>query len=451
MAFRDGETAKQIACESDGNIEYWTCSKCGTLFSDAEGKTEITAPVTVAALGHDFGEWTQTKAPTCTEAGVETHTCSRCDATETRTVAALGHDYDAVVTEPTYTEGGYTTHTCSRCGDSYTDSQTDALGLTINTHPASTSATLGSNATFKVVAYGTDLTYEWQYQKPGESNWNKVRASGGNSATFVQTNVEARHDGYQFRCKVAGSGTTIISEAATLTVDFGSVPKITSDPASTSATLGSTATFKVAASGTGLTYKWQYQKPGESTWNDVQIGGTSATFNQTNVASRHNGYQFRCKVTNAAGYVISDAATLTVDIGSVPKITSHPDSTLVTLGSTATFKVVASGTGLTYQWQYKKPGESTWKNVQIGGTSATFAQTNVEARHDGYQFRCKVTNAAGYVISDAATLTVATGPIITMQPTSVTASLGSTATFKVVASGTGLSYQWTSPLTRTAI
>ena len=37
------------------------------------------------------------------------------------------HDYDAVVTAPTCTEGGYTTYTCS-CGDTYTANSTPALG-----------------------------------------------------------------------------------------------------------------------------------------------------------------------------------------------------------------------------------------------------------------------------------------------------------------------------------
>ena len=95
-----------------------TCSRCGDSYTDTP----------VEALGHDFGEWTQTTAPTCTAAGEETRSCSRCDATETRPVEALGHDYNAVVTAPTCTEAGYTTHTCSRCGDSYTDTPVNALG-----------------------------------------------------------------------------------------------------------------------------------------------------------------------------------------------------------------------------------------------------------------------------------------------------------------------------------
>ena len=67
-------------------------------------------------------------APTCTEKGYTTYTCSCGDAHIGDEVAALGHDYQAVVTEPTCTEGGFTTHTCARCGDSYTSDAAAALG-----------------------------------------------------------------------------------------------------------------------------------------------------------------------------------------------------------------------------------------------------------------------------------------------------------------------------------
>ena len=42
------------------------------------------------------------------------------------------HRYDAVVTAPTCTEKGYTTHTCSSCKDSYVDSYTPAAGHKIS-------------------------------------------------------------------------------------------------------------------------------------------------------------------------------------------------------------------------------------------------------------------------------------------------------------------------------
>ncbi|MCD8007091.1 MAG: hypothetical protein LUF29_09055, partial [Oscillospiraceae bacterium] len=68
-------------------------------------------------------------APTCTETGYTTYTCSVCGDTYTADeTAALGHTYVDTVTAPTCTEQGYTTHTCSVCGDSYVDTYTAALG-----------------------------------------------------------------------------------------------------------------------------------------------------------------------------------------------------------------------------------------------------------------------------------------------------------------------------------
>jgi hypothetical protein len=49
-----------------------------------------------SACQHTYGAWSQTTAPTCTTAGVESRTCSKCQAPETRPVAALGHNGDLV-------------------------------------------------------------------------------------------------------------------------------------------------------------------------------------------------------------------------------------------------------------------------------------------------------------------------------------------------------------------
>ena len=81
----------------------------------------------VVCPSHSYGAWATTKAPTCTESGIETRTCAKCGVSENRAIPATGHHYDAVATAPTCTERGYTTHTCV-CGLSYTDSYTDAAG-----------------------------------------------------------------------------------------------------------------------------------------------------------------------------------------------------------------------------------------------------------------------------------------------------------------------------------
>ncbi len=77
-----------------------------------------------AATGHNLGEWVVSLAPTCTETGIEKLVCANgCGYEMSRVIGKLGHDYSKTdVTAPTCTEQGYTTHTCSRCDDSYKDS-----------------------------------------------------------------------------------------------------------------------------------------------------------------------------------------------------------------------------------------------------------------------------------------------------------------------------------------
>lgn len=91
-----------------------------------------------------------TTAPTCTTSGIRTYTCSGCGESYTEYIAPTGHtdsngdnycdvcgayiepdhthNYTSVVTAPTCTEQGYTTYTCSGCGDKYMANYTDALG-----------------------------------------------------------------------------------------------------------------------------------------------------------------------------------------------------------------------------------------------------------------------------------------------------------------------------------
>ena len=84
---------KEATCTENGYEAFWKCEGCGKFFADAEGKTEIEAPVKIDALGHAYGDWTPAKAPNCTEKGEETRTCSRCGDVETRELPAFGHNY----------------------------------------------------------------------------------------------------------------------------------------------------------------------------------------------------------------------------------------------------------------------------------------------------------------------------------------------------------------------
>ena len=96
-----GTLVTNATCTGEGVMEY-RCIRCGYHRLDAD-----------PADGHIPG------APaTCTEPQL----CTRCGAVLEK---ALGHDYKSKVTAPTCTEMGYTTNTCSRCGDTNKSNYTE--------------------------------------------------------------------------------------------------------------------------------------------------------------------------------------------------------------------------------------------------------------------------------------------------------------------------------------
>ena len=90
-----------------------TCTRCGDSYTDSY----------VSPTDHNFDSGTITKAATCTAEGEITYTCA-CGKTYTKPIPMIDHDYEEKVTAPTCEEPGYTSHTCTQCGASYVDSYT---------------------------------------------------------------------------------------------------------------------------------------------------------------------------------------------------------------------------------------------------------------------------------------------------------------------------------------
>ena len=98
-------------------------------------------------------------------------------------------------------------------------SKTATLGIivppVINGQPRSASARAGERVTFKVKATGTNLKYQWYYQKPGKSTWLIV--SKGTTAALSLT-AKTEKDGYKFRCLVKNGGGAVYTKSVRLTV-----------------------------------------------------------------------------------------------------------------------------------------------------------------------------------------------------------------------------------------
>ena len=206
-------------------------------------------------------------------------------------------------------------------------------------------------------------------------------------------------------------------------------PEITRQPVSQTVPAGQPATFTVsAASNSPLTYQWR--KNGSNI-----AGATSSSYTTPSTTTADSGSTFQVMVSNASRSTLSAMAVLTVD--GLPSITTQPTNQTVNVGQTATFTVVATGSApLSYQWQKNQ--------VNIAGaTSASYTTPATTSADNGTSFRVMVTNPVTSVTSNAATLTVNTGPSITKQPANQTVKVGQTATFTVVATGAApLSYQW---------
>lgn len=77
------------------------------------------------ACSHTYDGGIVTTAPTCTQAGVKTFTCTKCGNTYTESIAATGvHTWDAgtLSPAPTCSQEGTRVYTCSGCGTTKTES-----------------------------------------------------------------------------------------------------------------------------------------------------------------------------------------------------------------------------------------------------------------------------------------------------------------------------------------
>ena len=87
-----------------------------------------------------------------------------------------------------------------------------------------------------------------------------------------------------------------------------------------------------------------------------------------------------------------------------PKITNHPTGDDVPMGKSITLMCSASGLGtLVYFWDRRNSG-SDWNN--IGRAKGIAYTTRKSMAIGGYMYRCRVSNEAGSVVSNSATVNV---------------------------------------------
>ncbi len=321
--------------------------------------------------------------------------------------------YDGSTTFPTAT--GHYTAEATVADPDYFGSRAALIDLPpqITQQPVSLTVNQGASATFSVAATGIASTYQWR--KAG------VAIPSATGTSYTITSAQGSDTGSYDVLVTDQTGVTT-SATATLTVIVS--PQITQQPASLSAAQNSSASFTVIASGGALSYQWR-----KATAPISGATGSSYTIAPVQAA---DAAAYDVVVTNPLGNVTSSAATLTVV--QPPQIIQQPLPQIINQGTATTFTVSATGIGNTYQW--RKAGAAI-----PAATETSYAIPSAQAT-DAASYDVVVTNIAGNVTSDAATLTVIVPPQITQHPLSQVVTLGASTTLTVGASGISATYQW---------
>ena len=321
--------------------------------------------------------------------------------------------------------------------------------LKITSQPQDVMVKAGTTVNFNIKAQGEGLKYQWQVSSSNGERWGNTSLAGNKTTTLTLT-AAANYDGRLYRCIVTDKyGKTVTSNAAKLSIEKSQATlKITGQPQDVKAEVGSTTSVSVKAEGEGLKYQWQGSSSNGKRWGNTSLAGNKTTTLTFTVLSNYEGRLFRCIVTDKNGNTVTSNAAK-VSLGSLQtelKIVKQPEDVKAQAGNTVTFKVKAQGTGLTYQWQTSSSNGAKWGNTSLAGNKTATLSFTAPANYDGRLYRCIITDANGKTVtSNAAKLSFSstTGTVkITSQPTDVKTGVGKIVSFKVVAEGVGLKYQW---------
>ena len=181
---------------------------------------------------------------------------------------------------------------------------------------------------------------------------------------------------------------------------------------------------------------WQTAVNGTSTSNPTTTDLTVSS-SGTYYARRFDG---TCWSTNAV-------ASAAITVNTAPSITGQPSSPAAVCGSySGDLSVTATGTNLSYQWQYSADGISGWASVAnnipntgVTYTNATLATLSIAGLTQTGYYRCVVSNGGcPSAASNVATVTVNS---ISSTPTAIAGtsitSNGFTANWNTVSGATG--------------
>ena len=240
-----------------------------------------------------------------------------------------------------------------------------------------------------------------------------------------------------------GSGTGQYAQGETVTITAGAAPsgqqfkewEVVSGTVTLASSTSETTTFTMPAE--AVSVKANYEAIPVTGYTITATAGANGSISpsgavrvaaggsQTFAISPSSGYVIDTlkvdglEVTATTSYTFSEVnsnhtievnfkqESQTPDVPDVtaPSITTQPGNATVKVGETATFTIAASGDNLTYQWQIDRNDGKGWVNID-GATATNYTTSTVNISCNGFKYKCVVSNSAGNVESNSATLTV---------------------------------------------
>jgi hypothetical protein len=249
---------------------------------------------------------------------------------------------------------------------------------------------------------GTGLSYQWEQSTDGGSNWANVSGGTGGTTALYTPPVLTQTTMYRRKVNSGGSCGTATTSPITITVygnlnagTIGSSHSICYNTAPTA------FTQTPASGGTGLSYQWEQSTDGGGTWANVSggTGGTTALYTPPVLTQTT---MYRRKVTSGGGCGTATTSPITVTV--------HGDLNpgTITNGSMFDYEIIcydsvptmdleqnippSGGTGLSYQWQKRVEGSSTWVNIDGATNPLSY---HPPALTDTTYYRLKVSSSAG--------------------------------------------------------
>ena len=266
-------------------------------------------------------------------------------------------------------------------------------------------------------------------------------------------NLSTTASSLTYSANADGSGLADLADAGTYYVTAhyaGDANHIASDGQAVAIVMNKASSTTTTVGVGSLTYTGNAQLAGSGTVSGINLSTTassltySASSDGTGVADVTDAgtYYVTAHYAGDANHTASNGQAVAIMINPALMVTTQPSNTTVSASTTASFSAAASGSPVpTVQWQVSLDNGASWNNV-AGATTATYSFTTTASKN-GWKFRAVFTNAAGSATTSAATLTVATPPVVISASSNVSVNAGAVANFTAQASGTPTpSVQW---------